>query len=300
MDEDLDLQEFGGPWTAIKIEILKKYLSAYTTALKYQPSPDNPFELIYIDAFAGAGKYKIKKKPAAEKLFETELYDENAIKVGSARAALTIKNPFHEYFFTDTNDQNIAHLFRLKSEFPELAERIHIQNADAGKAIPEICSRTNWRMKRAVLFLDPFDLDISWPTIEAIAATKAIDMWFLFPISAVNRMLVKNGVISASWQKKLTDVFGTDSWNKHFYEASGQMSIFNMLPEDKKKKTADFEGIKKYTTDRLRSVFAGVAPNPRVLRNQKNSPLFVLFFAVGNERGKKTALKIANDILNTT
>lgn len=48
-----DLQEFGGPWTILKIEILKKYLSAFTSALKYQPSPENPFDLIYIDARNG-------------------------------------------------------------------------------------------------------------------------------------------------------------------------------------------------------------------------------------------------------
>jgi three-Cys-motif partner protein len=300
MDENEDFHEFGGPWTTIKIEILNKYLNAYTTALKYQPSRDNHFELIYIDAFAGAGKYKIKQKPTADKLFETEKCDDSTIKIGSARAALEIKNPFHEYFFSDTSEQNIAHLHRLKSDFPELADRIHVQNADAGKAILDICSRTNWRMKRAVLFLDPFNLEISWPTIETIAATKAIDMWFLFPISAVNRMLVKSGVIEPGWELKLNDVFGTDSWKKHFYKASGQMSIFSMLPEDKTQKIADFDGIKKYTTDRLKSVFAGVAPNPRVLRNQKNSPLFVLFFAVSNDRGKATALRIANYILNNT
>jgi three-Cys-motif partner protein len=300
MDEDQDLHEFGGPWTAIKIEILNKYLNAYTTALKYQPSRDNPFELIYIDAFAGAGKYKNKPKPSAEKLFQTENCDESSIKIGSARAALEINNPFHEYFFSDTSDQNIAHLHRLKSEFPQFADRIHIQNADAGKAILDICSRTNWRMKRAVLFLDPFNLEISWPTIETIAGTKAIDMWFLFPISAVNRMLVKNGHIDPGWELKLNDVFGTNSWKKHFYKASGQMSILSMLPEDKKKKIADFDGIKKYTVERLRTIFAGVAPNPRVLTNQKNSPLFVLFFAVSNDRGQATALKIANHILNNT
>ena len=42
--------QFGGPWTQEKLGILKKYLDAYTTALKNQQ-----FCLLYIDAFAGAG-----------------------------------------------------------------------------------------------------------------------------------------------------------------------------------------------------------------------------------------------------
>ena len=41
---------FGGPWTEQKLGILRAYLDAYTTALKNQP-----FTLIYVDGFAGAG-----------------------------------------------------------------------------------------------------------------------------------------------------------------------------------------------------------------------------------------------------
>ena len=44
---------FGGPWTQEKLEILRRYLDAYTTALKNQP-----FDLWYIDAFAGSGWYR--------------------------------------------------------------------------------------------------------------------------------------------------------------------------------------------------------------------------------------------------
>ena len=43
---------FGGSWTQEKLNILRGYLDAYTTALK-----DQPFKLIYIDAFAGAGTW---------------------------------------------------------------------------------------------------------------------------------------------------------------------------------------------------------------------------------------------------
>ena len=46
---------FGGPWTAQKLDILRAYLDAYTTALKKQPGE---FTLIYVDGFAGAGSYR--------------------------------------------------------------------------------------------------------------------------------------------------------------------------------------------------------------------------------------------------
>lgn len=43
---------FGGDWTERKLAIVREYLGRYTLALK-----DQPFELWYIDAFAGTGTW---------------------------------------------------------------------------------------------------------------------------------------------------------------------------------------------------------------------------------------------------
>ena len=50
------LNKFGGNWTTIKLEILKKYLNAYTTILIKIPY----YKTAYIDAFAGTGYIKDK------------------------------------------------------------------------------------------------------------------------------------------------------------------------------------------------------------------------------------------------
>lgn len=47
----------------------------------------------------------------------------------------------------------------------------------------------------------------------------------------------------------------------------------------------------------LKEVFPGVVEEPGVLRNSANNPLYLLCFAVGNERGKKIALRIAEHLL---
>ena len=54
-----------------------------------------------------------------------------------------------------------------------------------------------------------------------------------------------------------------------------------------------------YYNERLMRVFPGVADPPGVLRNSKNSPLYLLCFAVANPlpRAKDTALKIAQYLL---
>ena len=69
---------FGGPWTEQKLDILRAYLDAYTTALKNQR-----FTLIYVDGFAGAGSYR---ESGAD-------YDEfNEFRQGSTSIALEIED----------------------------------------------------------------------------------------------------------------------------------------------------------------------------------------------------------------
>jgi hypothetical protein len=60
---------------------------------------------------------------------------------------------------------------------------------------------------------------------------------------------------------------------------------------------ASTETIGRYFNNRLKSIFAAVADEPKVLRNSANSPLYLLCFAAGNSRGAPIALRIANHLL---
>lgn len=62
-------------------------------------------------------------------------------------------------------------------------------------------------------------------------------------------------------------------------------------------KDATFDSIGLYIIKRLKTVFVGVVEPPYILYNTKNSPLFMLCFAVGNPNAIKLALKIAQEIL---
>ncbi|HBH05907.1 MAG TPA: hypothetical protein DDX92_04815 [Flavobacteriales bacterium] len=293
------IQKFGGAWTVIKIDILKQYLDAYTTALKSQP-----FNLVYIDAFAGCGKYTTKNDQQDMPLLAIKKDTDIEVREGSARAALNITNPFHKYHFIDLAESNFEQLNSLKAEYSSISSRISIHREDANEAVLRICKETNWYDYRGVLFLDPFDLEVEWKTIETVAQTKGIDMWFLFPIMAVNRLLTRKELPPEEWQKKLDKVFGATDWRTSLYSKiqARQTSIYSLLPEDITVKDTDIEGIKEYTASRLRTVFTKVSPSARILRNKTNSPLFVLFFAVSTEsdRGKEVAMRIANYILKNT
>src|SRR5262249_2545036 len=133
-------------------------------------------------------------------------------------------------------------------------------------------------------------------TIERIASTRAIDLWVLFPLGmGVNRLLKKAGDIPPAWRTRLDRLFGTGDWFAEFYSAQKSPSLYDD-PEDRVVK-ASTEVIGGYFNRRLQERFAAVAERAAVLRNSRNSPLYLLCFAASNEKGARTAVKIANDLL---
>ena len=62
--------------------------------------------------------------------------------------------------------------------------------------------------------------------MKTIAATKAIDVWYLFPFSAAQRLMVNDGnKIDESWKRKLNALFGDDGWFDRFYKPDPQISF---------------------------------------------------------------------------
>ena len=155
---------------------------------------------------------------------------------------------------------------------------------------------SDWRSHRAVLFLDPYGMQVEWKTIEAIAATKAIDLWLLFPLGiGVNRLLTRSGDIPQSWRRRLNLLLGNEEWYEEFYGIETTPTLFGGKEERVVKATMDTVG--RYFNSRLREIFAGVVEEPGVLRNSANNPLYLLCFAVGNKRGKDIAVRIAEHLL---
>lgn len=277
-------QKFGGPWTVEKLNILSQYLEFYTTALKGQP-----FQLVYIDAFAGTGRIKIGDE------------DDYEIIDGSARLALQANGNFAEYIFIEKKKSFAKELEDMvANEFPEKKHKVKILGGvDCNTALAEICAKINWRKTRAILFLDPYAADVQWETLRTVAATEAIDVWYLFPFNAANRLMKKTGEIDQTWKNKLNDIFGDNSWESEFYEEDMQLNIFGTTEMIR---NANTESLKPYIEKRLGTIFAKVSANSRVLLNRNSSPLFLFCFAVSNKSPKAIglALKVANYILKET
>ena len=289
---------FGGDWTEDKLNRVRKYLKAYTTIFEGNPKA-RYYTTIYVDAFAGTGyRSDPHKRHDQDEMLFPELTETEAqgFLNGSARNALEVEPPFQSYIFVERSPIRVQELEKLKDEFPSKAKRLQVINQDAGVFLKEWCGQTNWNKCRAVVFLDPYGMQVDWSLIETIAKTKAIDLWILFPLaSAVNRLLTRNEPPPKQWAQALTRIFGTEDWQDYFYPHQTVPTLFGN--EERQEKSADFDAIGRYFVNRLKTVFAKVAENPLPLRNSKNVPLYLLCFAAGNPVGAATGVKIAQDIL---
>ena len=291
-------QQFGGDWTEDKLSRIKEYLQAYNTALKNQR-----FSREYIDAFAGTGYREIRCEGTDEATLFPELAEPEVRRFldGSARIALNVEPGFNRFTFIEKKPNKVKDLLKLKDEF--LGKDIRIEQGDANTWVQSIC-RESWDYRRAVLFLDPFGMQVSWQTLEAVAGTKSIDTWILFPLCVgITRLLSKNEIPDESRCKPLDVLFGSRSWLDALYRkpvstAKKQRSLFDKPnAEAETVQRIEFSAIEDYYRARLRTIFAGVAKNTVRLQNSKNTPLYLLFFAAGNEKGAPIAIKIAESII---
>ena len=279
-------QKFGGDWTAKKLNFFTRYLDAYLIALQNQK-----FKKIYIDAFAGTG--------------EIETSDGEAYLAGSAKRALSAERRFDHYYFIESDESKASELeHMINTEFPHLKRFTTVYRGDANEKLGKIINDIDWRFNRGLLFLDPYATQVDWATLERVAGTKSIDVWYLFPFSALNRMLPKNGKYG-SWENTIDRLLGDNGWRTEFYKKDPQVSLFDLglidggEDEDRVIKDASLEHIKEYIISRLETTFPCVSNNPRIFKNSKESTMFLFCFAISNESvaAQRLALRIADHIL---
>ena len=280
-------QKFGGNWTEEKLNIFTSYLDVYLIALQNQQ-----FKKIYIDAFAGTG--------------EIETSDGGQYLVGSAKRTLASDKKFDHYYFIEANSQKAGELPNMiNSEFPQMRRIVTIFCGDANDKLAEIISSVDWRYNRGLLFLDPYATQVNWTTLENVAQTKSIDVWYLFPFSALERMLPKNGKYE-KWEDCIDRLLGDRGWREEFYKKDPQMTLFDLLADESGQKNgermvknANPDHIKAYIISRLETIFPCVSKHARIFRNSRNSPMFLFCFAISNENPKAQglALRMADHIL---
>jgi three-Cys-motif partner protein len=256
----------------IKADIVEKYLKFFNTALK-----SKPFERIYIDAFAGSGAFSYVDMPT-NTLFGPP--DESEyVHAGSAQRALCVDPPFDRIIFIEENKSNVSALQNLIKQSGH--SRASVEHGDANELLRELCHPDYWRNRRGVIFLDPFGMNVEWSTLKRIAATRALDVWFLYALAGTVRNLPRlASKLDEGKRAAVTRVLGTDEWFDAFYGRHWESKSLFHTPTAPRR-TASVNDIEAYVQKRLLTIFPHVEP-PKRLRAPGNRSLFSLFFAVSN------------------
>ena len=272
--------EFGGQHTELKLSIVEGYLKAFTTALR--PHFKN---LWYVDAFAGTGSRTVRTESKGATLVEAPADEVVEHRRGSAQIAIDIQPPFDFLVFIEKNASYIAALNELAAN--NLQRSIVVAKEDANTALQRLVASNRWDNKRAVVFLDPYGMEVEWATLEALASTEAIDVWFLFPLAGLFRQATRRLTnIDESKRAALTRMFGSSTWEEELYPVENA-DLLGTIPE--RRRDLDPRGLESYVQKRLSTIFAKVL-KPLALPVQKGPQMFSLFLCISNKTPKAMAL----------
>jgi three-Cys-motif partner protein len=250
---------------------------------------------VYIDAFAGSGRARVRKKKTRAasdvipELGQEFRADDEARQIldGSPRVALEIEPPFSLYVFLERDAARLAVLHSLSGEY-EGRRKIRIRSGDCNRYLIDTIARVDWRKWRAVVFLDPFGMQVPWKTISALAETKGVEVYLNFPVGmSIQRLLKRSASFSEKERRKLDDYLGDPSWFEAVYlQSSGLFGSAMEKAHDAEQRLVD------WYRARLKKAFGHVS-SPYLVVNSHGGHLYFLLFAGPNANGAK----IANHVL---
>jgi three-Cys-motif partner protein len=246
-----------GYWSELKLEIVRDYAKAYTTALSKQNWCKSR---VYVDAFAGAGTHISRRS--------------GEFVQGSPLNALSVTPAFDHFYFIDLDSAKADELRRVAQERSD----VDIFEGDCNKVLldrvfPQI-RYTDFR--RGLCLLDPYGLDLDWRVVSAAGRMRSLDVFLNFPVMDMNRNVLWHNPekVDAKQCARLTRYWGDDSWRGTAYR-----SDLDLFDADRVAKVAN-EAVAAAFRERLRTTagFANVPP-PLPMRNSTGATIYYLFFA---------------------
>lgn len=291
---DLGNHEFGSVSTDLKLQVLRNYLSAFTTALRRQFG-----QLWYMDAYAGTGRRTVRILARDRGLLDEGAEEQLVQRKGSALIAMEAEPAFDRLVFIDLNRRHVAALEALAAEPEHRHLNVQVLRQDANQAIMDLVHGQRFAGTRAVIFLDPYGLSVSWDTLRAVASTKAIDVWYFVSLEGLFRQAARDpSKITDKKRAAITRMLGTPDWEREWYsERRQEQGLFGLVDEEGER-IADVDAIEAYVKKRLETLFPKVLP-PLRLKNKSGVNSAALFFAISNPDGKAIGLatRIASSIL---
>ena len=202
---------------------------------------------------------------------------------------------FNYYYFIDKQECSIQKLEqKLHSKLDLSNKKVSFRAGDANLMILELAKAMKSKKYAALVFLDPFGMQINWKSIESLRDTRT-DIWILIPTGVIiNRLLDKRGELK--FEDKLETFFGLsiEEIKSIFYKKSTYKTLFG--DEEIITKVSEPIGkIAKLYSQRLNTIWKYVTEMPLRLDNRNGVPIFHFVFASNSP----SALKIANQIIKT-
>ena len=265
----MNLDEIG-PWSEIKLDILRDYAAPYSKILK-----SYGFRHGYIDAFSGPGLH-VRKSGGEEVL-------------GSPLVALGVEPPFDEYHFIDLDGEKVDFLRGQVGDRPDVT----FYNADSNEVMLEsVLPRFTYAKRtRALCVLDPYALTLDWRVVCAAGKSQAVEVFINFPVMQMNRNCKKENIseILAGELKAMDRFWGDRSWHSAMFRPSAQTNLFG---DEELDKTENRDLVKAYCKRLKEAAGFGFVAEPLAMRNSIKAVVYYLIFAGPN----KTGWKIVQDI----
>ena len=285
--------EWGGPWTEKKLNAFSKYVWSYLKIMEKYKFWKN----IYFDGFAGSGS--TNREDNSDLLLSLDITEEEQKTYqGAAERVLTVKDKltFDFYYFIDKNENSLIQLEnKLRSELNLENRQLAFRSGDANQWIDELSKVLKNKKYAALVFLDPFGMQINWNSIENLKDTRS-DVWILVPTGViVNRLLDRQGKLK--YIDKLESFFGLskDEIMFHFYTKQSTVNLFGDNEEKIAKVSQPIHKIATLYAQKLKTIWNYVTEEPLRLDNRNGVPIFHFVFASNN----KSAYKIANEIIKS-
>lgn len=284
-------QSFGGGHTRRKLDVVAKYLAAYVTVMKKQN-----FRLSYVDGFAGSGASEAKSDASGD---DPTLFPVSQVVEGSPLRALEVEPHFDRYLFIEKKSRNVQSLKNLCEDFKQ--RDIEILQGDANEELANFCKEIDSnRLDRAVVFLDPFGLTVRWETVERLAMTEKVDLWYLVPVQGMSRQIKDDGTFLPG-TPRIDELWGSDEWrSKAVRRANATADLLGEV-DDRPEKIARAKQFSEMFREHLSEVFKGGVARTYLPLGRGRRHEFSLMFACANPscRAHNAAMRIANHILRT-
>lgn len=249
-----------GYWTEHKLDVLSRYLEAFTTASKRASGT------VYLDLFAGQPKNASRQT--------------GMVIDGSAARALSVLPPFDKVLLFELPDRAAALDEHLRQRFPDREFKIY--PGDCNETIrPALADLHNHRRAATFAFIDQQSTEVRWETLRRLAEHKLgpykVELWMLFAHAQLPRALRVRQETDEAFAGQVDRMLGSAEWRVAYRaRVNAELSAQQFRDE-----------LTNCFRWKLERVLGYGHTHAFELKNISGTPIYTMVFATDNDTGNR-------------